>query len=347
MNLEERIEALGKLSQQLVQLIHCEESKAKIPANLESLQNAIDVSRHQNGWFTKSEVIRALKGIVRLTDKIELESWLSPYSNQFTDSSNINVAIIAAGNIPLVVFHDFLSVLAAGFNVQVKLSSDDKLLLPALVEVLIGIEPRFSEKIKLVSKVEQFNAVIATGSNNSARYFETYFAKYPNIIRKNRTSVAVLNGNETLDDIRKLGNDIFNFYGLGCRNISKVFLPNNFEINRLFEGFIDFSSVMENNKYMNNYQYNKTLYLMNSEEILDNEFLVLKEDEGIHSPLGVLFYERYSSIDKLRLKLSKLKGEIQCTVGEGDVTFGTAQMPELWDYADGINTLNFLASLKE
>jgi len=251
-----------------------------------------------------------------------------------------------AGNIPLVGFHDFLSVLITGNKVLAKLSSNDTVLLPFLAKKLIEIEPGFAELIEFTEeRLSNFDAVIATGSNNTARYFEYYFGKYPSIIRKNRNSVAILTGNETPEQLDALAEDIFRYFGLGCRNVSKLFLPKDYNFDPFFNAMYGWKEIINNNKYINNYDYNKAVYLMSNIELLDNEFLLLKEDNGFSSPISVVFYQYYESEDELRKYLSENKEHIQAIVSEKDIPFGAAQKPQLWDYADGVDTVSFLLNL--
>jgi hypothetical protein len=249
-----------------------------------------------------------------------------------------------------VGFHDFLSVLISGHKVLAKLSSNDKQLLPYLTGQLLVIEPGFQEFISFTEeKLENFDAVIATGSNNTARYFDYYFGKYPNIIRKNRNSVAVLNGTESAEQLEALANDIFRFFGLGCRNVSKLFIPKDYNFDNFFKAMFTWKHVINDHKYINNYDYNKAVYLMSLLPVLDNEFLLLKEDSGYSSPISVVFYEYYEDTEILRQKLDENSESIQCVVADGGIVaaipFGKTQSPQLWDYADGVDTLDFLLKL--
>lgn len=344
MKLSERIDAFVFLGIELREFIK-QLNANQIDEKYTDLMNAVEQSFYHNGWFTREEVVRSLEGISLFLNEKELQSWVSEYDEVFETSSEKSIGIIMAGNIPLVGFHDFLSVVISGFVAQVKMASDDKLLLPSLIELLENNFPAIKDRVKFVDKLKGYDAVIATGSNNSSRYFESYFSGVPNIIRKNRTSVSVLTGDETDEELNLLGSDIFHYYGLGCRNVSKVYIPENFNTDKLFKALISYQYVNVSKKYMNNYLYHQTLFLMNNEAILDNGFIVFKEDKGLHSPLGVLFIERYSDIRKLEKDLTKLKDQIQCIVGAGYLDFGKAQCPRLVDYADNVNTLEFLAQL--
>lgn len=255
-----------------------------------------------------------------------------------------------AGNIPLVGFHDLLSVLITGNKALVKLASNDKKILPILIQYLIKIEPEFCNMVEFTEeKLTNFDAVIATGSNNSARYFEYYFGKYPHIIRKNRNSVAVLTGNETQEELALLGKDIFQYFGLGCRSVSKIFVPRNYNFELFFKAVYPYSNLLDYKKYSNNYDYNKAVYLMSLFPILDNGFLLLKEDFSYTSPIATLFYEYYDSLQELINKLAADKDQLQCIVSNemilNSIPFGSTQSPDLWDYADGIDTIDFLLKL--
>jgi hypothetical protein len=260
------------------------------------------------------------------------------------------VGLILAGNIPLVGFHDFLSVLISGHNVLVKTSSNDQHLIKFLAKYLIAVNAKIENCITFTDgKLENFDAVIATGSNNTARYFEYYFKDKPSIIRKNRNSIAVLNGNETHDDLVNLGEDIFRYFGLGCRNVSKLFVPEDYNFDAFFKAIYEYKDVIYYEKYSNNYDYNKAVFLMSNFKLLDNEFLTLKEDTSYSSPISSVFYERYENIEHLKKQLEKDADQIQCIVSNGvienSIPFGKTQQPELWDYADNVDTLLFLNKL--
>ena len=249
-----------------------------------------------------------------------------------------------AGNIPFVGFHDFLCMLISGNNYIGKNASDDTLLLPWIAEELIKIEPKFKERISFVEKLKDMDAVIATGSNNTARYFEYYFSKYPHIIRKNRNAVAVLTGDEPKEELNLLGEDIFRYFGLGCRNVSKLYVPRGYNFNGFFEAMFSYSQVMQHNKYMNNYDYNRAVFLMRQIPFLENNFLIIREDASIPSPISVVHYEFYDEAEKLKENLAEHKEQIQCIVGRDYIPFGQGQSPALWDYADGVDTMAFLLS---
>jgi hypothetical protein len=309
-----------------------------------NLQESIIRAKVHNPWFTEESVLESLSGLSTWLNDNDLSEWVESYN--FTEDKSKSVAIIMAGNIPLVGFHDFLAVFLSGKNVVAKLSSDDKILLPAIIDVLRLWNDEIDEVVTLSEgKLPQFDAVIATGSDNSAMYFESYFGKYPHIIRKNRTSIAVLTGNESKKELETLGKDIFTYFGLGCRNVSKLLIPQDFVLDRFFEAIVTYGDIVNHNKYGNNYDYNKAVYLMNLLPMLDNNFIILKEDESLHSPLGVLFYQRYSTSEELNSYIDSNKEKLQVVVGQKYMPFGKAQTPSLTDYADGVNTLDFLAKL--
>jgi hypothetical protein len=300
-------------------------------------------SKIHNGWFTEENVRKSIEGITLMLQEKKLDKWMESY--EFSDSLPKKVGVIMAGNIPLVGFHDALCVLISGNILLAKLSSEDSILFPAIFDFLVSIDPRFKQRIELIFKLENFDAVIATGSDNSARYFESYFGNYPNIIRKNRTSVAVFTGNETTEDLEKFADDVFLYFGKGCRNVTKIYLPIGFDLDKLFGAFYKYKEIINHNKYANNYDYNKAIYLMNQIELVENGFVLLKEDKSLHSPLSVLNYQFFEDETELEFLLNIDSEAIQCVVGENYLSFGKAQKPEVWDYADNVDTLQFLLSL--
>jgi hypothetical protein len=252
-----------------------------------------------------------------------------------------------AGNIPLVGFHDFLSVLISGNSIIAKTSSKDAELIIYLSEILCSINPGFRERIRFTDGLlTGFDAVIATGSDNSSRYFEYYFGKYPHIIRKNRNSIAVIDGTETDTELENLGIDIFSYFGLGCRNVSKAFLPEGYDFHTMIKNWDKFSDVINHNKFANNYDYNMAIYLVNKEKFLDTGYLLLKESTELSSPVSVLYYEFYNSVQTVSARINYLREKIQCVTGKNHLAFGKAQFPKLWDYADNIDTLDFLLKKK-
>ena len=314
----------------------------------EDFENLIQLSQSHNGWYTPENVYFSIQSwAIALTEE-NLNKWLSAYN--FNEENSKNVGLILAGNIPLVGFHDFLSVLISGNNVLVKTSSNDQFLLPFIAKYLIAVEAEFANKITFVEgKLEHFDAVIATGSNNTARYFEYYFKDKPSIIRKNRNSVAILNGEETKEQLIALGEDIFRYFGLGCRNVSKLFVPKGYSFNAFFEAIFEYQDIIHYEKYTNNYDYNKAVFLMSNFKLLDNGFLTIKEDNSYASPISSVFYEYYDSIEDLQILLQSENEQIQCIVSnnlvENSIDFGSTQKPNLWDYADNVDTISFLLTI--
>lgn len=311
------------------------------------------LSQSHNGWYTPEQVYFAIKSWADALTEENITKWLSQYATEFNqdDQTEKNVALILAGNIPLVGFHDFLSVLVTGNKALIKTSSNDQHLLPFLAKYLVFADESLKDKITFVEgKLENFDAVIATGSNNTARYFEYYFKDKPSIIRKNRNSVAVLNGNETKEDLENLGEDIFRYFGLGCRNVSKLFVPKDYSFVAFFEAIFKYQDVIHYEKYANNYDYNKAVFLMSNFKLLDNGFLTLKEDPSYASPISSVFYEFYENIEELQSRLEADAEQIQCIVSndliQNSIPFGQTQNPQLWDYADNVDTITFLLTTK-
>ncbi|WP_445717498.1 acyl-CoA reductase [Flavobacterium sp.] len=308
----------------------------------------IKLSQSHNGWFTPEQVHFSIQSWSKALTEDNLNQWVSNYD--FSKTEKKKVGLILAGNIPLVGFHDFLSVLISGHDVLVKTSSNDQYLLKFLAKYLIAISPNLNSKITFVEdKLEGFDVVIATGSNNTSRYFEYYFKDKPNIIRKNRNSVAVLNGTESHEDLINLGEDIFRFFGLGCRNVSKLFVPKGYNFDAFFNAMFEYRDVIKYEKYANNYDYNKAVFLMSNFKLLDNEFLTIKEDSSYSSPISSVFYEYYEDIKDVENQLAKDAEQIQCIVSNNliakSVAFGKTQQPNLWDYADNVDTLAFLSKI--
>lgn len=309
----------------------------------QDLQVLINKEVIHNGWFTPQNVRNALLSLGTQLASEKLEGWSHRYA--FAASPK-KVALIMAGNIPLVGFHDFLCVLLSGHSVVAKLSSDDKQLLPALISHLIKFEPDLKERIIVTQgRIGEVDAVIATGSDNSALYFEQYFGKYPHVFRKNRTSLAILDGTESKEELYQLGHDVFDYFGLGCRNVSHLMIPNDFDLNRFFEAIVPFGEIVNHHKYANNYDYNKAVYLLNKVDLLDNNFLLLRETEELFSPLGMLHYHRYTNIQEAEAYIKSHSEKIQAVVGKSHIPFGLAQCPALDDYADGVDTMAFLEKL--
>ena len=350
MNLEEKKQALIGLGQFFESCLLHYENKAILSESIQFKMQIergaalIDSVHHENGWFTPDAVKTVYTAWSSSLRADKISSWLANYTLDPTASKKVGV--IMAGNIPLVGLHDALCVLLSDHLLKAKVSTKDKSLMNLVLEILALIAPEWSTKIEVIDRLNDIDLLIATGSDNSARYFEYYFRDVAKILRKNRTSVAVLDGNESKEELTQLSSDIFTYYGLGCRNVTKLFIPKGFDLDRIFNAVFEYKELINHNKYANNYDYNKAVYLMNKVELLENGFLLLKEDEGLHSPVGVLFYEYYDQLAEVEDRLIDNASSIQAVVGSYDSTklipFGKAQQPELWDYADGVDTLEFL-----
>ena len=310
-----------------------------------ALQDLSEKVRNENTWFTPGSVELAIAGVCRYLNGQYLQQWAASYP---APAQPKKVGVVMAGNIPLAGFHDMLSVWVSGHILLAKLSSKDSVLPTFMVNKLIEIEPRFQSLTHIESQLKNFDAIIATGSDNSARYFHYYFGKYPHIIRKNRTSCAVLTGEETTEQLSLLGRDVFTYFGLGCRNVSKIFAPEGFDPVRLLEAWDIYVDIIHHHKYHNNYDYQKSILLVNKIPFYDSGFVILQEDEKLVSPISVVYFERYASHEQLATRLDAVSDKIQCIVGTGRagwVPFGEAQSPGLWDYADRVDTMKFLAEL--
>lgn len=316
--------------------------------HFDAFEALIQLSQSHNGWFTQEQVRFAIGSWADALIADNLNQWLSNYQTPTPNPKTIG--LILAGNIPMVGFHDLMAVLVSGHQAAIKTSSNDQKLLPFLVGYLQAIYPELSSRVQFSeNKLENFDAVIATGSNNTARYFEYYFRDKPAIIRKNRNSVAVLSGQETPAELQALGEDIFRYFGLGCRNVSKLFVPKGYDFTAFFEAIFSYQDVIHYEKYANNYDYNKAVFLMSNFKLLDNGFLTIKEDSSYASPISSVFYEFYESLDQLAHRLSNDQDQLQCIVSsnlvEGSIPFGSTQKPALWDYADRVDTLAFLLAI--
>jgi hypothetical protein len=345
--LEKRLEAFQSLSNKVSSLIlnwesHLDEEPDPI---LKTVRDQVNI----NPWFTEQQVIRAMKEWVILLDSEKLADWVSDLRE---DSGGKIIALIPAGNIPLVGFHDVLSVLISGHSLLLRPSTDDPDLIPLFLLMLQQIEPSFKEKIRIADgKLSAFDAVIATGSNNSARYFDYYFGKYPHIIRKNRTSIAVLTGEENEEEIQGLADDIMAYFGLGCRSVTKVYVPRNYDLDNIFKALYVYRGYLNCKPFADNYDYHRSLWMMNNIEFLENGFMLLREESSIHSPVSALHYEYYDDISSVANQLKDQEEEIQVVISKSEGVFprqampGQGQQPRLDDYADGVNTLDFLNSL--
>jgi len=308
----------------------------------QGLDKLIEMAHIYNGWFIPEFVKESIINVSSLLKEEELLK----FSSSIKEKTPKTVAVICAGNMPMVCFHDILCVLLSGNKALIKLSSDDNVLLPFFLKLLTHYEPEYESQILFAEgRLGAFDAVIATGSNNTAGHFKFYFGKYPNIIRKSRTSVAILTGTESKEDLKNLGKDIFLYFGLGCRNVNKLMVPKDYSFNTFFESIVDFGFVVNNKKYGNNYDYHRAIYLLESIAFLDNNFLMIKESVDLHSPVGVLYYQYYENELELNTYLNSIKDDLQCIVGEKNVPFGYSQQPVITDFADNVNTLEFLVNL--
>ena len=312
------------------------------------LNKLLKDSYQHNSWFTENNLKLSLKNWSAELNKKNIENWLENYKIELKSSKT--VAIIMAGNIPIVGFHDLMCSLILGFKCIVKLSSDDKILIPLIVKFIQSRFDGFKEKVFFESNIlKNFDAVIATGSNNSHKYFEYYFGKYPNLLRKTRHSVAVLNGNESDSELAMLSNDVFDYFGLGCRSVSKIFIPKGYDLDLLFNAFYMKRFVIDHNKYANNYDYNKAVYLMSEEKFYDNGFVILKEEKKLGSPIACVYFEYYDDLVQVKNIIKINNQNIQCVVSNekifSGISFGTTQCPKLSDYADNVDTLKFLLKI--
>ncbi len=361
MTLEDRIEAFTQLGNKITELL------------ADELNSLTDKARNENPWFTPESTTMALQGVAKFLDRKVLEKWISNYSLKDLSSKKIGVAM--AGNIPLVGFHDLMCVLLAGHQLVAKLSSQDSVLMNFVKDSLIEVNPGFSERIFFEERLKitpslprlrealwqskakrgaggevNIDAMIATGSDNTSRYFEYYFRNIPHIIRKNRTSCAVILGEESMEEFSDLGKDIFSYFGLGCRNVSKIYVPENFDFIPMLKSWESFQPIINHHKYANNYDYQKSILLVNQTHHYDTGFLLLTENQNLVSPISVIYYEFYKDQQELNSKLKSHEEKIQCIVSANawykkSIPFGDAQFPKIDDYADSIDTLTFLTSL--
>jgi len=301
-----------------------------------------------NSWFTFEFIENAFTSLSKILTQQMLTGWALQY--RFAETPK-NIGLVAAGNIPLVAFHDILCILVSGNIAVVKLSTKDNDLYSLLLNELYKIDKRVADRIIFTEgQLKDVDAVIATGSNNTSRYFDYYFSKYPNIIRKNRNSIAVLTGNETQEQLQNLSNDVFTYFGLGCRNVSMLLVPENYKFDNLFGAFEKWAHLIDNNKYYNNIIYQRTVNLMNTEPFLESDFLLLKENDSLASPIGMIHYKVYKNEYEVLSFINGNIDNIQCIVSNkkwNNFTFdyGNAQSPELSDYADRVDTMSFLSGL--
>lgn len=359
MNLSERIDAFARLGEALKAGLQDTDIRTLSPDTpgeaLFRSREILDLVREAgavNPWFTPYAIYHALRDTGRMLERDQLLEWTGRYDAQLMDTPSVRtIGTILAGNIPLVGFHDFLSILIGGHRFSGKTSGKDDRLLPFVADKLVSIQPAFSRRISFVEeKLGPVDAIIATGSNNTSRYFAYYFGKYPHIFRKNRNGVAVLSGNETGEELSSLADDIFLYYGLGCRNVAKMYVPEGYDFSGFFQAMERFAAYRDHHKYANNYLFRQTVFLMNRVEHLDNAFLLVRRDAGFSSPVSVLHYDTYSDLAAVDRQLAVYRDQIQCVVTSAPVAvpgvpFGQSQHPLLWEYADHVDTLNFLSNL--
>ncbi len=331
MNLAERIEVIKILKEYLL-------------ADLAPLIAVKKKAFEKNKWFTEEFVNLSFKNISsQFLDSEKLKAWINHYHIDDNISPK-KIGIVMAGNIPLVGFHDFLSVFITGHHQHIKLSEKDEVLLTHFIEKMCEWNPKVANVVKISSLLKDCDAYIATGSNNSARYFNYYFGKYPSIIRNNKTSVALLTGNETIEELTALADDVHIYFGLGCRNVTKLFVPKDYDFVPLLNTFRKYNYFADHTKYKNNYDYNLALLIMNNKFYMTNESIILVENENIFSAVSELHYSYYENENIVLNELDK-EENIQCIVGKNHLPFGSTHSPGLFDYADGIDTMQFLLSL--
>lgn len=338
MTLNDRIELLSLLGKHFLK-------------NDDALKATVLKTYYGNRWFTEDNIQQSIAAISKqFLEKEQLNSWINQYD--FTEpESPKTVGLVMAGNIPMVGFHDWLCTFISGHKALVKLSEKDKFLLPYSIDFLSEIEPKVKEFTVFSDRLSDLEAVIATGSNNSSRYFEAYFGKYPNIIRKNRTSIALLTGKETKEELFELGKDIFNYFGLGCRNVSKIYVPKDFDFMLFMETMHEYNEMIHHHKYKNNFDYNFSLLILNKIKHYSNGCILVHENESLHSRIASLHYEFYESTEQVLTTIRKQQDEIQCIVSSQSndqlptIPLGTSQEPSLSDYADNVDTLQFLIDL--
>ncbi|WP_418123514.1 acyl-CoA reductase [Chryseobacterium sp. PTM-20240506] len=341
MNIENQVLGLIKLSDYI--RAYLAKSTEEFNESDSEFELLLRKSEIENPWFTIDNQKFAFRQWAELLAETNIKDWLKDYSASETSK---RVGLILAGNIPLVGWHDVISVVLSNHIPVIKLSSKDQYIIPFLLKKWKEFSDNNVE-YEFVERLDNFDAVIATGSNNTARYLEYYFKNHLNIIRKNRTSVAVLKGDETEEELKLLANDIFQYFGLGCRNVTRILIPEDFLIDRLFESFIDHKDIINHHKYANNYDYNRAIYLLNQDKFWDNNFVMLKEDDKLFSPLSVINFSRYSSMDEVRNFIAENEENIQCIVAKDElgldsIRFGEAQNPGLNTYADNVDTMKFL-----
>lgn len=329
MNLQQRIDLLSGLGKYIL---------SEDPAWLQAKEKAF----HENAWFIPSFTDLAAASIAtQFLKQNILEKWTAGLS---LPESSKTAGIVMAGNIPMVGFHDLLAVFISGKKAIIKLSSKDSILIRHLTETLALWEPEINKQIVFSDMLKGCDAYIATGSNNSAGYFSYYFGKYPHIIRRNRTSVAILDGTETTTELEKLADDVFLYFGRGCRNVTKLYVPMGYDFVPLLTVFKKYSWMADHNKYKNNYDYNLALHILNKKFYMSNEAILLIEDRQLFSPISQINYQYYDKKEDI-IPLLEGNEDLQCIVGRGHTPFGQSQSPSVTDYADGVNTLEFLQQI--
>lgn len=332
MDLQQRIVLLDKLGRYML---------SNIPEWIHIKEKAY----RENGWFIPEFIdLQASSLALNFLDRSRLEQFSAQYGLPVEIPAQKNIGVVMAGNIPLVGFHDFLCCFLSGHKQTIKMSSKDNVLIRHLVDKLVEWDPVVADHVRFDTMLKGCDAYIATGSNNSARYFDYYFSKYPHIIRRNRTSVAILDGQETEHQLRELADDVYLFFGLGCRNVTKIYVPKNYDFVPLLEAFKKYNHLFDHNKYRNNYDYQLASLLINKVYYMTNGSIILRESEALFSPISELNYEFYSDMSAVEQSLAGNEA-VQCIVGRSHTPFGKAQHPELTDFADGIDTMQFLKSL--
>ncbi|MDZ7738379.1 MAG: acyl-CoA reductase [Bacteroidales bacterium] len=342
LTLQQRIDSFAALGQ----IMKDAASASPISPEAKALRKVMDRQEENNKWFTPGNVVRSVEAIAAMLRKDRLESWMQAYDLKEAQPKKL-IAVIMAGNIPLVGFHDFLCVLITGNKILARTSSKDGELIRAVADILKDINPDFSDHIKFSEKISgDYDAVIATGSDNTSRYFEYYFGHKPHIFRKNRNSVAIISRDTTVQDIEALGADIFSYYGLGCRNVSKIYFEQGLDINKTIKCWSAWSDIIKHRPYANNYLYNKSLFIVNKKAFLDNGYSLLVKNEGFSSPVSVVYYDTFSNREQLADELALHADKIQCIVSENNISFGQTQFPLPHEYADNKDTVEFLNALK-
>ncbi|MDR2963957.1 MAG: hypothetical protein LBU90_10060 [Bacteroidales bacterium] len=341
MKIQQRIQAFAALGSRL---------QALVAQPTENFERMLRKTEAQNPWFTHANSVKMITNVAEMLTEEGLQRWISSYN--FPEKQAKTIAVIMAGNIPMVGFHDALCVLLSGNALTAKLSSKDAVLLPFVFELLVEIAPEFADYIHIETHtLHHFDAIIATGSNNSARYFDYYFGKYTHIIRKTRNSVAVLTGSETAEEMSAVGRDIFDYFGLGCRSVSKLYVPRAYDFTKLFDAWEEFGDLAQHNKYMNNYEYNKSILLVSATPHFDTGYALFTEHTAYNSAIAVNHFEYYDALEQVSETLQHDADVLQCVLSNSAINgvkilpLGTAQKNTLFDYADGIDTLEFLINL--